>query len=101
MYAAPFNAPNVLVLDTATGAVYGVSTEDLGAADVFVNAGDKWRGITAVGGTLYGQPPQPTRFILAQLKAGETVYQAGELPKVLKTLRLSKIQYEPPKTVCN
>ena len=41
------------------------------------------------------QPPQP-HAILAQLKAGETVYQAGELPK---TLRVSKIHYEPPKTV--
>ena len=31
------------------------------------------------------------------MKAGETVHQAGELPK---TLRVSKIHYEPPKTVC-
>ena len=30
------------------------------------------------------------------LKAGETVYQVGELPE---TLRVSKIHYEPPKTV--
>ena len=38
-----------------------------------------------------------THAILAQLKAGETVYQAGELPK---TLGVSKRDYEPPKTVC-
>ena len=42
-------------------------------------------------------PSPATHAILAQLKAGETVYQAGELPK---TLRVSKIHYEPPKTVC-
>ena len=43
-------------------------------------------------------PPSPgTHAILTVLKAGETVYQAGELPK---TLRVSKIQYGPPKTVC-
>ena len=38
-----------------------------------------------------------THAILAQLKAGETVHQAGKLPK---TLRVSKIHYEPPNTVC-
>ena len=42
-------------------------------------------------------PTPATHALLAQLKAGETVYQAGELPK---TLRVSKIHYEPPKTVC-
>ena len=42
-------------------------------------------------------PSPATHAILAQLKAGETVYQTGELPK---TLRVSKIDYEPPKTVC-
>ena len=42
-------------------------------------------------------PSPATPAILAQLKAGETVYQAGELPK---TLRVSKIHYEPPQTVC-
>ena len=42
-------------------------------------------------------PSPATHAILAQLKAGETVYQAGELPK---TLRVPKIDYEPPKTVC-
>ena len=47
---------------------------------------------------LQDQAPQPRRdHVLAQLKAGETVYQAGELPK---TLRVSKIRYEPPETVC-
>ena len=35
-------------------------------------------------------PTPATHAILAQLKAGETVYQAGELPK---TLRVSKILY--------
>ena len=34
---------------------------------------------------------------MRHLKAGETVHQAGELPK---TPRGSKIQYEPLKTVC-
>ena len=43
------------------------------------------------------EPSPATHAILAQLKAGETVYQTGELPK---TLRVSKIDYEPPKTVC-
>ena len=43
------------------------------------------------------QAPQPSDHVLAQLKAGETVYQAGELPK---TLRVSKTHYELPKTVC-
>ena len=40
-----------------------------------------------------------THAIFAQLKAGETVYQTGELPK---TFRVSKLHYmyEPPKTVC-
>ena len=42
------------------------------------------------------QAPQPSDHVLARLKAGETVYQAGELPE---TLRVSKIHYEPPKTV--
>ena len=42
------------------------------------------------------QPTPATHAILAQLKAGETVYQAGELPK---THRVSEIHYEPPKTV--
>ena len=42
-------------------------------------------------------PTPATHAISAQLKAGETVFQAGELPK---TLRVSKIHYEPPKTVC-
>ena len=37
---------------------------------------------------LWPQPPQPTPFYWTVLKAGETVYQAGELPKALKnTLR--------------
>ena len=48
------------------------------------------------------RPTPATHAILAQLKAGrlkagETVYQAGELPA---TLRVSKIHYEPPKAVC-
>ena len=34
---------------------------------------------------------------MAQLNAGETVYQAGELPEIF---RISKIHYAPPKTVC-
>ena len=42
-------------------------------------------------------PTPATHAILVQLKAGETVYQAGELPK---TPRVPKIHYEPPKTVC-
>ena len=42
-------------------------------------------------------PSPATHAILAHLKAGETVYQAGELPE---TLRVSKIDYEPPKTAC-
>ena len=50
-----------------------------------------------VGAVQKAQPPQPSDHVLAQLKAGETVYQAGELPE---TLRVSKIDYEPPKTVC-
>ena len=41
-------------------------------------------------------PSPATHAIWAQLKAGETVHQAGELPK---TLRVSKIHYEPPNTV--
>ena len=36
------------------------------------------------------RPSPATHAILAQLKAGETVHQAGELPK---TLRVSKIHY--------
>ena len=47
---------------------------------------------------MYTVVPTPaTQDILAQLKAGETVYQADELPQ---TLRVSKIHYESPKTVC-
>ena len=42
-------------------------------------------------------PTPANHAISAQLKAGETVYQAGELPK---TLGISKILYEPPRTVC-
>ena len=42
-------------------------------------------------------PTPATHAFLAQLKAGEPLYQAGELPK---TLRVSKIHYEPPKTMC-
>ena len=42
-------------------------------------------------------PSPATHANLAQLKSGETVHQVGELPK---TLRVSKIHYEPPKTVC-
>ena len=42
-------------------------------------------------------PTPATHAILRLLKAGEIVYQAGELPE---TLRVSKIHYEPPKTVC-
>ena len=41
--------------------------------------------------------PRNPRPILAQLRAGEAVYQAGELPK---TRRVSKIHCEPPETVC-
>ena len=37
-----------------------------------------------------------THVMLTQLKAGETVYQAGELPK---TIRVSKTHYEIPNTV--
>ena len=49
------------------------------------------------GGPLHRAAPTPaTHVILAQLKAGETVYQAGELPK---TRRVSKIDYGPPRTV--
>ena len=43
------------------------------------------------------RPSPATHAILAVLKAGETVYQAGELPK---TLRVSKTHCELPKTVC-
>ena len=42
------------------------------------------------------QAPPPSDHVLAQLKAGETVYQTGELPE---TLRVSNIHCEPPKTV--
>ena len=42
-------------------------------------------------------PSPATHAILTVLKAGETVHQAGELPE---TPRVSKIHYEPPKTVC-
>ena len=38
-------------------------------------------------------PSPATHTILTQLKAGDTLYQAGELPK---TLRVSKIRYELP-----
>ena len=41
----------------------------------------------------FGGPTPATHVIFAQLKAGETVYQAGELPE---TLRVSKIHYDPP-----
>ena len=42
--------------------------------------------------------PQPSDHVLAQLKAGETVYQTGELPEIL---RVSEIHYEPPQdTFC-
>ena len=44
-----------------------------------------------------GYTPSPaTHAILAQLKAGETVHQAGELPK---TLRVFKMHNEPLKAV--
>ena len=50
------------------------------------------------GLTLFQYLPSPaTHAIWTVLKAGETVHQAGELPK---TLRVSKIHYEPPQTVC-
>ena len=42
-------------------------------------------------------PSPATHAILAQLKAGETVSQTGELPE---TLRVPKLHYEPPQTVC-
>ena len=42
-------------------------------------------------------PSPATHAILAQLKAGETVHQVGEVPK---TFRVSKIHYESSKTVC-
>ena len=54
-------------------------------------------GVDGLGRLLGVLPTPATHAILAQLKAGETVYQAGELPK---TLRVSQIDYEPPKTVC-
>ena len=44
-----------------------------------------------------GRPWCRVDWIDLSLKAGETVYQAGELPE---TLRVSKIHYEPPRTVC-
>ena len=56
--------------------------------------GDRRRGLR-LRDTVHPSPA--THAISAQLKAGETVYQAGELPE---TLRVPKIHYEPPKTVC-
>ena len=43
VYAAPYQAPNVLVLDTATDAVYGVDRLDV------YNGNFGWVGITPVG----------------------------------------------------
>ena len=54
-------------------------------------------GQTSVRRLEFHQPPQPSDHVLAQLKAGETGYQAGELPE---TPRVSKIHHEPFKTVC-
>ena len=50
MYAAPHNAPNMLVLDTATDAVYGVSTEHIQTGN------NMWVGVTAVGHAVYAGP---------------------------------------------
>ena len=44
--------------------------------------------LAAVAADLKAAPSPATHAILAQLKAGETVYQADEL---LKTLRVSKL----------
>ena len=51
VYAAPCNAPSVLVLTTATDAVYNVSTEGVHSGDRY-----KWDGITAVGDKVYAAP---------------------------------------------
>ena len=59
LYAAPANAPSLLVLNTATGAVYGVSTED------FHTGGNKWAGITAVGARVYAAPADAPSALVA------------------------------------
>ena len=89
VYAAPYNAPCLLVLDTVTEEAYGVSTEH-------VHSGAKsWVGITAVGakvfaapynapsmlvldtatGAVYPRAEQPSEHGLTVLEAGESVFQ--------------------------
>ena len=60
LYAAPSNAPSMLVLDTATGAVYGVSTED------FHTGANKWAGITSVGARVYAAPADATSVLVTE-----------------------------------
>ena len=82
--AAPAMASRHVLFDELLAGVeyihhMGVTHRDLHVGNIMVN------------------PTPATHAILAQLKTGETVYQAGELPK---TLRVSKTHYELPKTVC-
>ena len=57
VYAAPFEAPNVLVMDTATDTVSGIDTESVHSAS---SGTAKWNAITALGDRV--QDPQPTPF---------------------------------------
>ena len=58
---------------------------------------------TIEGGLFIGSLPWAHRRDNGNLKAGETVHQAGELCQcnsVPETPRVFRIRYEPPKTVC-
>ena len=57
LYAAPSNAPSMLVLDTATDTVDDVDTEDTHSGN------QKWRSITAVGGKVSNDRVESGHFL--------------------------------------
>jgi hypothetical protein len=59
VYAAPGKATSVLVLDTATDAVYGVDTESIFSGDYY-----RWAGITSVGTKVYCPPNDATSVLV-------------------------------------
>ena len=77
----------------------GMTKKQLSADEAFLvelgdrcaNADKEYAERTKMRQAESNRPPQPSDHVLAQLKAGETMYQAGELPKTVRASKSHRI----------
>ena len=60
VYAAPFGAAKLLVVDTVLAVVSGVDTEGV------ASGAEKWSGMAAVGGRVYAPPFSATQLLVTK-----------------------------------